>query len=41
MLGLSHGTRDLLSSLWLRDRSSYGMWDLVPWPGIEPGSAES
>ena len=41
MLGLSHGTRDVLSSLQLWDHSSYDMWDLVPRPGIEPGSTES
>ena len=41
--GLSYGTRDLPSSLWhawslvvVCELFSYSMWDLVPWPGIEP-----
>ena len=37
MLGLSCSMRNLCFSIWtLRS----GMWDLVPWPGNEPGSHE-
>ena len=36
--GLSWGMQDLL--LWHIRSLSCGMWDLIPWWGIEPGSPE-
>ena len=33
--GLGYGRWDLLSSLWHVVIFSWGMWDLVPWPGME------
>ena len=38
-VGLSCGTRDI--SLWHARWVAHGMWDLVPWPGIEPKSPAS
>ena len=32
---MAHGIFDLCCSMWILRCS---MWDLVPWPGIEPGS---
>ena len=38
-VSLSCGTRDI--SLWHARWVAHGMWDLVPWPGIEPKSPAS
>ena len=38
-VGLSCGMQDL--SLWHARWVAHGMWDLVPWPGIEPKSPAS
>ena len=36
-LGLSYNTQDLWSLLWHAKPFNWDIWDLVPWPGMEPG----
>ena len=38
--GLSCGTQDLQASFWCADSFNCGLWDLVPWPEVEPWPAD-